>query len=59
MHTSGYLLRKTAVITKNRSVYYGNSKLASYGRPASSNSDFDEALAYALRFVLQESLPPT
>ncbi len=38
-------------IHKNRSVYYGN-----YNKPASSSSDFDEALAYALRCVQQESL---
>ncbi len=58
--TNIQMLRKTAVITKIDSCkYYGNYnklELYSYGRPASSNSDVDEALAYALRCVQQESL---
>ncbi len=36
--------------------YDNYNKLASYGRPASSSSDFDETLAYALCCVQQESL---
>ncbi len=49
-------LRKTAVITKIDLCTTVIIAIAMAGRPASSNSDFDEALAYALRCVQLESL---
>ncbi len=60
IYTSGYLLCKTAVITKiDPCTSYGNYNelaIAMAGRPVRSSSDFDEALAYAQRCVQQESL---